>query len=84
MAEMFMKVIKCIGISDYSRADFIIDNNEIWIIEINTLPGMTATSLLPQEAAAAGYGFNRLCDMMVDMAMLKKVGLEKEKESILK
>lgn len=48
-----------------------------------TLPGMTKTSLLPQEAAAAGYGFNRLCDMMVAMAMQKKVGLEKERESIL-
>lgn len=85
MAEMLMGVVKCIGISDYSRADFIIDdNNEIWFIEINTLPGMTATSLLPQEAAAAGYGFDKLCDMMVDMAMHKKVGLEKERESILK
>ncbi len=85
MADMLMGVVKCIGISDYSRADFIIDdNNEIWFIEINTLPGMTATSLLPQEATAAGFGFNKLCDMMVDMAVQKKVGLEKERESILK
>ena len=85
MADMLMGIVKCIGISDYSRADFIIDNNnEIWFIEINTLPGMTATSLLPQEAAAAGYGFNQLCDMMVAMAMQKKVGLERERESILK
>lgn len=85
MANMLMGVVKCIGISAYSRADFIIDdNNEIWFIEINTLPGMTVTSLLPQEATAAGFGFNKLCDMMVDMAVQKKVGLEKERECVLK
>ena len=83
MADMLMDVVQAIGVSDYSRADFIIDeNSEIWFIEINTLPGMTVTSLLPQEAASKGINFNKLCELMIEMAVQKNVGLKKESESI--
>lgn len=65
MGEALMTVVKTLGIYSYSRADFIIDEQgEIWFIEINTLPGMTPTSLVPQEAAAAGIGFGELCEMI--------------------
>lgn len=50
----------------YSRTDFIVDaGGEAIFLESNTLPGMTPTSLLPQEAKAAGIGYNELCDLIV-------------------
>lgn len=46
----------------YARIDFLLDEQgEIYCLEANTLPGMTSTSLLPQEAAAEGVGFEDLC-----------------------
>ena len=39
------------------------------VLEVNTLPGMTETSLLPKAAAAAGIGFAELCQRMVDLAL---------------
>lgn len=59
-------IFKTLGLSVYSRADFIIDEQEIpWFLEINTLPGMTPTSLLPQEAAAVGISYGQLCETIV-------------------
>ncbi|MFR5618721.1 MAG: hypothetical protein ACLTJ5_07740 [Clostridium sp.] len=50
----------------YSRIDFIVDENEtLWCLEANSLPGMTPTSLIPQEAKAAGIEYNELCEMIV-------------------
>lgn len=51
---------------DYSRVDFRIDdNNEPWFLEVNTLPGMTATSLVPKSVRAAGLSFENLIDTIV-------------------
>lgn len=59
-----------LGLKDYSRCDFIVDeNNDVYFIEINTLPGMTPTSLMPQEAAAAGIDYNTLCQLLIDLAL---------------
>lgn len=50
-------------LESYSRTDFRLDaNGELWVIEANSLPGMTATSLLPQSAAAVGIDYDELCD----------------------
>ena len=55
-----------LGCSGYSRSDFIVTpHNEIYILELNTLPGMTATSLLPQAAQAAGIKFSELLDKII-------------------
>lgn len=49
----------------YSRIDFILDeNNNAYCLEANTLPGMTPTSLLPQEAAAVGITYEQLCNLI--------------------
>ncbi len=62
---------RCLGLKDYSRADFMMDEaGEIWFLEINTLPGMTPTSLLPQEAATAGVDYETLCQRLVDLALM--------------
>lgn len=50
----------------YSRIDFILDsNNDAYCLEANTLPGMTPTSLLPQEALVAGISYSELCNIIV-------------------
>ena len=45
------------------------EKGDIYFLEINTLPGMTPTSLMPQEAAAVGVDYNTLCQKIVDMAL---------------
>ena len=54
----------------YARADFIVTGDGVpWFLEINTLPGMTPTSLLPQEAAAAGIGYGELCEPIIKASL---------------
>ena len=65
-----LKVHRLLGLRTYSRADFILaPDGEIWFLEINTLPGMTPTSLMPQEAAAVGIDYGALCQRIVDDAI---------------
>ena len=57
----------------YARIDYILDcEGRAWCLEANTLPGMTPTSLLPQEAAAVGIGYDELCEKLATMALNKK------------
>jgi D-alanine-D-alanine ligase len=64
---------KAIGGRDYSRVDVMVrpDGSPI-VLEVNTLPGMTETSLLPKAAAAAGIGYGELCQRMVELALSRK------------
>ena len=65
-----LKVHKLLELSTYSRTDFILtEAGEIYFLEINTLPGMTPTSLMPQEAAAVGIDYNALCQIIVEDAV---------------
>ncbi len=65
-----MKVHKLLELRTYSRTDFILtEAGEIYFLEINTLPGMTPTSLMPQEAAAVGLDYNALCQLIVEDAV---------------
>ncbi len=59
-----------IGGRDYARVDVMVgaDGAPV-VLEVNTLPGMTATSLLPKAAAAAGLNFTALCQRLVDLAL---------------
>lgn len=60
-----LSVHKALRLGFYSRVDFILDaNKELYCLEANTLPGMTPTSLLPQEAKAAGISYNELCEQI--------------------
>ncbi|MDR2056384.1 MAG: D-alanine--D-alanine ligase [Desulfovibrio sp.] len=59
---------RALGLSGYSRADFILaENGELSLLEVNTLPGMTATSLVPQEAKAAGLDFGDLLEKLMEL-----------------
>jgi D-alanine-D-alanine ligase len=64
---------RALGCRGYSRVDFIIDNDGVpYILEVNTLPGMTATSLLPEIAQGAGISFPSLVEEIVRLALQKK------------
>ena len=66
MAQSAQAVFDTLGLSVYSRADFIITpDGTPYFLEINTLPGMTPTSLVPQEAAVVGIGYEELCERII-------------------
>ncbi len=68
-------VFATLGLSVYSRADFILDETgKFWFLEINTLPGMTPTSLMPQEAAVAGIDYPALCQYIIDSSLRERKG----------
>lgn len=63
------KAHKVLRLGSYSRIDFIMDEHgEFFFLEANALPGMTPTSLLPQEAAAAGMNYTNLCLKLIELA----------------
>lgn len=64
-----MRAHRSLGLRDLSRADFLItDADEPVLLEVNTLPGMTPTSLFPDGAAAAGTSFPELVSLLVGSA----------------
>lgn len=68
--ELAMRAHKALGCRGMSRSDFILDEQgRPWMLETNTLPGMTGTSLLPDAARAAGISFPKLCTMLVEFAL---------------
>jgi len=68
-----VKIFKLLGCEGYGRIDFIIDKNEnYYFLEINTLPGMTSTSLLPIAAKAQGLSFNELVKKIIVLGLNEK------------
>ncbi|MCD7929278.1 MAG: D-alanine--D-alanine ligase [Clostridiales bacterium] len=64
------KVFRAVGMAVYARADFIVtEDGTPWFLEINTLPGMTPTSLVPQEAAVVGISYGELCETIVNESL---------------
>ena len=61
---------KALRLKVYSRSDFILDSDgALWWLEVNTLPGMTPTSLVPQEAAACGISYVELCERIIEASL---------------
>jgi D-alanine-D-alanine ligase len=71
-AKQAHQVLCCKG---YSRTDMILRDDEVFVLETNTIPGMTANSLLPKAAQAAGMSFSRLLDKLIDLS-LEKISLD--------
>lgn len=71
-ADLALKTFRAVGAKDYARIDMILDRNgDCWVLEINTLPGMSETSLLPKAAAATGLNYSNLCCKILEMALRK-------------
>ena len=64
-----LRAFRVLKLRGYARIDFILAREQLWCLEANTLPGMTATSLLPKAAAAAGLDFPELCERIVRLAL---------------
>lgn len=66
------KAHRCLGCNGYSRVDFLVtERGDCFLLEVNTLPGMTALSLLPEIAGGVGIGFEELVERIVFSASLK-------------
>jgi len=65
-SKMAHQALSCKG---YSRTDMILRDNNIYVLETNTIPGMTPTSLLPQAANAAGLNFGELLDRLIELGI---------------
>ena len=69
-AQMFaLRAFRVLKLSQYARIDFILAQGQLFCLEANTLPGMTATSLFPKAAAAAGLSFGDVCERIVELAV---------------
>lgn len=75
MQEIAVRAYHVLGIKTYVRVDFMMDEaGNLYCLEGNTLPGMTPTSLIPQEARAIGVEFHELCEWIVDISLKKYQG----------
>ena len=75
LAEMSVKSIRfgeLVGLSVYYRIDYLLDKDGVlYALEANSLPGMTDTSLVPQEAAAVGISYPDLCEKIIEISLRK-------------
>lgn len=69
--DLAVKVFKSIGARGFGRVDMILVGGQLYVLEINTIPGLTSNSLLPKEAQAAGLSFSQLLEKIVDLALEK-------------
>jgi D-alanine-D-alanine ligase len=81
--ESALGAFQAIGGRDYARVDVMVrPDGSPMVLEVNTLPGMTETSLLPKAAAAAGLDYAQLCQRMVDLALARKEKGKRKKEKV--
>src|SRR4030042_1779219 len=69
--DLSLKVFKAVRAKGFARVDFILKRNKLYILEINTIPGLTKLSLLPKEAKAAGISYPVLLDKIIGYAIQK-------------
>ena len=70
--SLALRAHDCLGCRDYSRVDLILSaKGELFVLEVNTIPGFTETSLLPKRRSAAGIEFPDLCARLVQLALAR-------------
>ncbi len=70
MRDLALRAFEAVGGRDYGRLDVMLDDRgEPHFLELNTLPGMTETSLLPKAAKVAGLDYPGLCQRMIELAL---------------
>ncbi|MBQ7738204.1 MAG: D-alanine--D-alanine ligase [Desulfovibrionaceae bacterium] len=70
--EDALEIHHLLGLEGVSRSDFILDQDKLYFLEVNTLPGMTKTSLVPREAKVLGMDFPKLMAKFIELALNKK------------
>ncbi|MDB6073972.1 MAG: D-alanine--D-alanine ligase [Verrucomicrobiaceae bacterium] len=72
--EAAMAAFKAIGVEVYGRVDVMLreHDNEPFVLEVNTIPGMTSTSLLPKAAAAVGISYPELCARIIEISLFER------------
>jgi D-alanine-D-alanine ligase len=66
--EVAVAAHRALGVRDLSRCDFVVNDSEVILLEVNTIPGMTPTSLFPEAAGVAGIDFESLVDRLAQSA----------------
>lgn len=70
MQEYAVRAFQALQLENYARMDFMMnEDHSMYCLEANTLPGMTPTSLLPQEAAVLGMNFGELCEKLIEVSL---------------
>ena len=70
LSDYALKIHRALGLSVYSRVDFMLDREgRAFCLEVNTLPGMTPSSLIPKAAAAEGISYAQLCEGIVELSI---------------
>src|SRR5581483_1651542 len=70
--ELVMRAFRSLGLQVYARVDVLLpENGATTVLEINTIPGMTETSLLPEAAAAVGINYVDLCQRIIELSLAK-------------
>ena len=73
MGALALQLHRTLGLEVYSRTDFLLDGEgRFWCLEVNSLPGMTAASLVPKEAAAVGMDYGELCEEIIRQSVCLK------------
>lgn len=67
--EFALRSHRVLGCRDYSRVDMRLDKDKIYVLEVNTIPGMSKLSLVPDAARAAGIGFGKLVGKLIELAL---------------
>jgi D-alanine-D-alanine ligase len=70
--EVALAAYRAVDCAGFARIDFLVPDDAVYISEMNTIPGFTATSMFPKQAEMAGIGFGALVDRLV------RLGLERE------
>lgn len=69
--KIALEVYRLVGARGFSRVDFLMSGNKLYVLEINTIPGLTPASLFPKAAAAEGISYTQLIDKLIDYAIEK-------------
>jgi D-alanine-D-alanine ligase len=67
--ELTLRAHEALGCRGFSRVDMMVGPDEVYVLEVNTIPGLTETSLVPRAAEAAGISFPRLLDRLIELAL---------------
>lgn len=74
--EIAINAHRTLGLEDFSRTDMIVRGEEIFVLEVNSMPGLTPTSLVPRSAESTGMSYDDLCERVLQVA-LERYGIEK-------